>query len=63
VDWEESPSSPTLSSKTNEEPAVVALPVVVHEVTIEFNWANRPTVHFFGTELDIFMISWITSFS
>ncbi len=61
--WEESQSSPTLSSKTNKEPAVVALPLVVHEDTIEFNWARGPMVHHFGSELEVFMISWITSFS
>ncbi len=63
VDWEESPSSPTLSSKTNKEPAVVALPLVDHEDTIEFNWAREPMVNFFGSELEGFMISWITYFS
>jgi hypothetical protein len=57
VDWEESPSSPTLSSKTNKQPAVVALPLVVHEETIEFNWANAPMVHLFGTKLEVVMIS------
>jgi hypothetical protein len=62
VDWEESPSS-TLSSKTNKEPAVVALPLAVHEDTIEFNWARGPMVHLFGSELEAVMISLITSFS
>jgi hypothetical protein len=63
VDWEESPSSLTLSSKTYKEPAVVALPLGVHEETIEFNWARGPMVHLFGSELEVVMISWITSFS
>jgi hypothetical protein len=63
VDWEKSPSSPTLSSKTNKEPAVVALPLVVHEETIKFNWDRGPMVHPFGSELEVVMISWITSFS
>jgi hypothetical protein len=63
VDWEESPSSLTLSSKTNKEPAVVALPLVVHEDTIEFDWARGPMVHLFGSELEVVMISWITYFS
>jgi hypothetical protein len=63
VDWVESLSSPTLSSKTNKEPAVVALPLVVHEDTIEFNWARGPMVHLFGSELEVLMISWITYFS
>ncbi len=63
VDWEESPSSPTLSSKTNKEPAVVALPLEVHEDTIKCNWARGPMVHLFGSELEGLMISWITSFS
>ncbi len=56
MDWEESPSSPTLSTKTNKEPAVVALPLVVHEGTIEFNWARGPVVHLYGSELEVFMI-------
>jgi hypothetical protein len=63
VDWVESPSSPTLSSKTNKEPAVVALPLVVHEDTIEFDWARELMVHLFGSELEVFMTSWIISFS
>jgi hypothetical protein len=63
VDWEESQSSPTLFSKTNEEPAVVALPLAVHEDTIEFNWARGPIVHLFGGELEVVMISWITYIS
>jgi hypothetical protein len=62
VGWEESPSSPTLSSKTNKEPAAVALSLVVYEDTIEFNWARGPMVHLFGSELKVVMISWITSF-
>jgi hypothetical protein len=49
--------------KTNEESAVVALPLVVHEDTIEFNWARGPMVHLFGSELKVVMISWIISFS
>ena len=44
-------SVPTLSSKTNEEPAVVALPLVVHEDTIELNWARGPMVHLFRVNL------------
>ncbi len=53
MDWEESPSSPTLFSKTNKEPAVVALPLVVHEETIVFNWARGPMVHLFGSEVEV----------
>jgi hypothetical protein len=63
VDWKENPFSPALSSKTNKEPAVVALLFVVHEDTIEFNWAGGPMVHLFRRELEVVMISWITSFS
>jgi hypothetical protein len=63
VDWEESPSSPTLSSKTNKKPAVVALPLAVHEDPIDFNRARGPMVHLFGSELEVVMISWITYFS
>jgi hypothetical protein len=63
VDWEESPSSPALSSKTNKELAVVALPLVVHEDNIEFKWARGSMVHLFGSKLEVVMISWITYFS
>jgi hypothetical protein len=49
--------------KTNKDPAVVALPLVVHEETIEFNWARGPMVHLFGSEIEVVMISWITSFN
>ncbi len=63
MDWEESPSSPTLSSKTNKEPAVVALPLAVHDDPIELNWARGPMVHLFGSELEVVMISWITYLS
>jgi hypothetical protein len=63
VDWEESQSSPTLSSKTNKEAAVVALPLVVHEDTIEFNCTRGPMVQLFGSGLEVFMVSRITSFS
>jgi hypothetical protein len=62
VDWGESPSSPTLSSKSNKEPAVVALTLVLHEDTIEYNWARGPMLDLFGSELDVLMISWITFF-
>ncbi len=44
-------------------PQKVALPLAVHEDTIEFNWARGPMVHLFGSELEVVMISWITSFS
>ncbi len=53
VDWEESPSLPSLSSKTNKEPAVVALPLVLHEETIQLNWAKGPMVHLFSHEVDV----------
>jgi hypothetical protein len=43
----------TTLSKTNKEPAVVALPLVVHEETFEFNWARGPMVHLFGSELEV----------
>jgi hypothetical protein len=46
----------TLSSKTKKEPAVVALPLVVHEDTIEFSCARGPMVHLFGSELEVFMM-------
>ncbi len=63
VDWEESLSSPTLSSKTKDEPAVVALQVVVHEATSKLNLAMGVLVHLFGGEVKVVMISWIISFS
>ncbi len=37
--------------------------LVVHEDTIEVYWARGPIVHLFCSELEVFMISWITSFS
>ena len=63
VDWEESPSSPTLSSKAKEEPAVVAFQVVVHEETSKLNLAIGVLVHLFGGEVEVVMISWIITFS
>ncbi len=41
-------SSQTLSSKPNEEPAVVALQVVVHESTPKLTLALGVTVSLFG---------------
>ncbi len=55
-------SSSTLSSITKEEPAVVALQVVVHEATSKLNLAIGVMVHLFGSEVKVVMISWITSF-
>jgi hypothetical protein len=63
VDWEESLSSPTLSSKTKEDSAVVALGVVVHEATSKSNLAVEVMVHLFGSEVEAGMISWIIFFS
>jgi hypothetical protein len=63
VDWEESLSLPTLSSKTKEEPAVVALQVVVHEATSKLNLAIGVKVHLFGGEVEVVIISWIIFFS
>ncbi len=55
-------SSPTLFSKTKEEPGVVALQVVAHEATSELNLAIGVMVHLFGSEVEVLMISWIISF-
>ncbi len=63
MDWEESLSLPTLSSKTKEEPAVVALQVVVHEATSKLNLAIGVKVHLFGGEVEVVIISWIIFFS
>jgi hypothetical protein len=52
-----------LSSKTKEEPAVVALQVAVHEATSKLNLAILVLVHLFGGEVKVVMISWIISFS
>ncbi len=62
VDWEESVSSQTLSSKPKEEPAVVALHVVVHESTSKLTLATGVMVHLFGGDIELEMISWIISF-
>ncbi len=62
VNWEESPSSPTLSSKTKEEPAVVVLQLVVHEATSKLYFSIGVLLHLFGGEVEVVMISWIISF-
>ncbi len=49
--------------KTNEESAVVALQVVVHEATSKANLAIEDVVHLFGGEVKVVMISRIISFS
>jgi hypothetical protein len=41
---------------------VVALPLIVHEETIEFNLARGPRVHLFGSKVEVVKISWITFF-
>ena len=62
VDWEESVSSQTLSLKPKEEPAMVALQVVVHELTSKLTLAIGVMVHLFGGNVKVVMISWIISF-
>ncbi len=53
-------TSQTLSSKPKEEPAVVALQVVVHESTSKLILATV-TLHLFGGDVELVMISWIIS--
>ncbi len=55
-------SSQTLSSKPKEEPAVVALGVVVHESTTKFASAIGVMVHLFGSDDELVMICWIVYF-
>ncbi len=57
-------SSQTLSLKPKEEPAVavVVLRVVVHESTSKLILATGITVHLFGSDIELVMISWIKSF-
>ncbi len=51
-------SSQTLSSKPKEEPAVVALGVVVHESTSKLTSAAGVMVHLFGSDVELVMICW-----
>jgi hypothetical protein len=46
-----------------EDPAVVALHVLVHEATSKLNLAIGVMVHLFGGEVKVVMISLIISFS
>ncbi len=55
-------SSQTLSSKPKEEPAVVALGVVVHESTTKLTSATGVMVHLFGSDVELVMICWIVYF-
>jgi hypothetical protein len=52
-----------LSLKPKEEPAVVALQVVVHESTSKLTLAIGVMVHLFGGDVEVVMISWIIFFS
>ena len=54
--------SQTLSSKPKEEPAVVALVVVVHESTSLLTYATGVMVHLFGGDFELVMICWIVDF-
>ena len=54
----ESVSSQTLSSKPKEEPAMVALGVVVHESTTKLTSATGVMVHLFGGDVELVMICW-----
>ena len=49
-------SSQILSSKPREEPAVVALGVVVHESTSKLTSATGVTVNLFGDDVELVMI-------
>ncbi len=55
-------SSQTLSSKPKEEPAVVALGVVLHESTYKLTSATGVMVHLFGGDVELVMIFWIVHF-
>jgi hypothetical protein len=55
-------SSQKLFLKPKEEPAVVALQVVVNESTSKLISATGITVHLFGSDVEVVMISWIISF-
>ncbi len=55
-------SSQTLSSKPKEEPAVVALEVVVRESTSKLTSATGVVVHLFGDDVELVMICWIVFF-
>ncbi len=55
-------SSQTLSSEPKEEPAVVALGVVVHESTSKLTSATGIMVHLFGGDVELVMICWIVYF-
>ena len=55
-------SSQILSSKPKEEPAVVALGVVVHESTTKLTSATGVMVHLFGSDVELVMIFWIIYF-
>jgi hypothetical protein len=52
-------SSQKMSSKPKEEPAVVALGVVVHESTTKLTSATGVMVHLFGGDVELVMICWI----
>jgi hypothetical protein len=52
-------SSQTLSLKPKEEPAVVALQVVVYESTSKLILASGVTVHLFGGEVELVMMCMI----
>ncbi len=56
VDWEESVSSQTLSSKPKEEPDVVALGVVTHESTSKLTSATGVMVCLLGSDVELVMI-------
>ncbi len=50
-------SSQRLSLKHKEEPAMVALRVVVHEPTSKLTLATGIMVHLFGGDVEVVMIS------
>jgi hypothetical protein len=52
-------SSQTLSSKPKEEPAVVALRVVVHESTTKLTSVTGVMVHLFGGDVELVMIDYL----
>jgi hypothetical protein len=55
-------ASQILSSKPKEEPTVVALGVVVHELTSKLTSATGVMVLLFGSDIELVMICWIVYF-
>ncbi len=55
-------SSQRLILKPKEEPAVVALGVLVHQSSSKLISATGVMVHLFGSDVELVMICWIVDF-